>query len=222
MEVGKLHDTGTFTHLGTHTFNEPHTSSHGSTCGDEIVHQKHILSWLDGVHVHFDAVGSIFEIVGLAHRLAWQLVGLTYGHESTSQRDGQRRTEHQSTCFQSSHRMDPVRSIPLRKEVDAVTKRVNVQHQRGDVPEQNPTLRKVRDAADAPGDDLLLLLLVHSSCEKQFPFRDEQRARKVGRRAADLLPTRRFGFGIKGSSRVKYSFPANPMEVDECIVDVEM
>eukprot|EP00963_Diacronema_lutheri_P004065 scaffold310_cov335-Pavlova_lutheri.AAC.50 len=154
---------------------------------------------MDGIHVHLDPVASILEVVGFADRLAWQLVGLANGHESTSQRDGQRCAEHQSTCFQSSHRMDPVRTIAMREEIDAVSKRVHVQHQRGDVPEQDAGLGEVRDAADAPGNGLLLLLLVHPSQGQCERLQEEKKCAEAARREP---PTFRRIFALDSESRM--------------------
>mmetsp|Transcript_11182 Transcript_11182/g.68979 ORF Transcript_11182/g.68979 Transcript_11182/m.68979 type:complete len:210 (-) Transcript_11182:2643-3272(-) len=166
MEVGKLHDTGTFTHLGTHTFNEPHTSSHGSTCGDEIVHQKHVLSWLDGVPVHFDPVTSIFEIVRFRHFFCRQLVGLPKHDKAALQSQCKRCTEHQTPCFQSGHRIDLFLLVSFHQEVHARLERLGIQHQRCHVPKQDAGFWKIGHATNAFGDHLFPWIVLRKALRR--------------------------------------------------------
>ncbi len=75
-ELNEKADSG---HIAAGAFHQLDHPTRGSACCQQIVDDQHAISRLDRIHVHLQAVGAVFKIVGDGGCLVGELAGLADG-----------------------------------------------------------------------------------------------------------------------------------------------
>ena len=84
----ELEDAAKAGNGGAGLLNELSGGADGATGGDEVVHEQHLVTGLEGIGMDLDRIGAVFELIGLGNRLARELAGLACGNETGAERDG--------------------------------------------------------------------------------------------------------------------------------------
>ena len=120
----------------------------GAAGGEDIIDDEDVLARLDGIGVHFEAVGAIFEVVIDAADDVGQLFGFANRDESGAESMGHGRSKEIAAGFDADHDVDGFPAIVLLQGVDRLSESVLVFEQGGDVVELDSWLGKVGDLAD--------------------------------------------------------------------------
>ena len=111
--------------------------------GQHVVDDQNPLPGFDGIGVHLQLVGAIFERILHAHRLGRQFPRLTNRDEADAQRIGDGGGEKISARLNADHRADVLPLVTLMQRVEDVAQRRPVLHQRGNVKKIDPGLGKI-------------------------------------------------------------------------------
>ena len=104
---------------------------------------------LDGVRVHLQRVGAVFERVGLARGFGTAACPACAPARTRRPALGQRRAEDEAARLDADDQLGLVAADALGQQIDRVRNAAPSPMQRRDVPEQDARLGKVGDVADA-------------------------------------------------------------------------
>src|SRR4051812_5302434 len=122
----------------------------GAAGREEVVDDEDLLPRLDRVAVDLERVRAVLEGVLHGDRLRRQLAQLAHRDEAGIQLVGHGGAEDEAPRLHPDDDVDLLAGIGLEHEIDRLAVGLLVLQQRGDVVEQDPGLRKVRDLADPP------------------------------------------------------------------------
>src|SRR5580693_5303925 len=116
----------------------------GAAGGEHIVDDQHMLTAPDGVDMHFQRVGSVFELVLDPLDRGGKFFGFADRYESGVQRVGDSGRENKSARFDAHHFVDsPPRKLRSQR-VNQQVQSLRVLEQGGDVVKQDTGLGKIR------------------------------------------------------------------------------
>src|SRR5438477_2888347 len=158
--------------LPTELSNQVGRGSGRATGGKHIIHDQHGLTGLDRVLVNLQPVGSILELIVLAHRLPGQFAGFPDGHEAGAEAEGDSATRDEAASLDRRHdvwrAIDPVTADLLHHGLENLL----VGQQRRDVLEDDPRLRKIGDVADQLSKSLVGDSWCHTTRRKYSRVRE--------------------------------------------------
>src|SRR5262249_3626929 len=121
----------------------------GAAGREQVVDDQHLLSLVDRVAVHLEAVGAVFERVAHADRRVRKLPDLAYGNEARADPIRDRGAEDEPAALDPDDERDAVPAVRIRERVDRETESLRVAQERRDVVKENAGFRKVRHVANA-------------------------------------------------------------------------
>jgi hypothetical protein len=141
-------DEGESGHFAAGHFDELGGGGGGASGGQDVVDDKDILAGLNGVGVHFEGVGSVFQGVFDGMDGVGKLLWLANGDETSSEgmRHGGR--EEVAARFDADHDVDGGVAIVILERVDGLAEAGFVFEQGGDVVEIDAGLGPVLDLSD--------------------------------------------------------------------------
>src|SRR6185437_17160177 len=103
------------------------------------------LAFLDSVLVDLQAVRAVFEVVRNSETLGGQFFGLADRDESRAQGISQGRREDKAARLDAENYVDLRLAVVILEAIDDGAEAAGVLEERGDVVEQDPRFREVRD-----------------------------------------------------------------------------
>src|SRR5690554_1069065 len=119
--------------------------SHGRAARrNDVVVDEHAIAATEGVDVHFDRVGAVFECVLRTHRLVGKFALFADRYETGLQASSEQAPEDKSTGLDTDYLRDAASKKGLGEGFDRLLQKAIIGQHRGDVLELDAGLREVR------------------------------------------------------------------------------
>src|SRR6266851_2666782 len=162
-------------HLAAELANQPDRGGCRAARRQYIIDDQDLLAGLDGVQVHLELVGAVFELVSVTDRLPGQLSDLADRDEPGTELDRNRSGRDETAGFDRRHQVRRRVGPPLRHHVDDLAEELLSSQQGCDVSKHDAGLREV---GNVPHVLLQLFGLGHTTDRKysRVRFRPSSRA----------------------------------------------
>ena len=143
FEKCQLDQKSAFDDIGVAVFHNFATRFDCATCGQQVVHHENVFSLVNRINVHFQRIGTVFELVTVRVAFEGKFPRLPNRHKSNTQFERQRRGENEPARLGGDHRINLSTLIVIGKLVDGLPKSGRIIQQRGNVFEVDSRLGKI-------------------------------------------------------------------------------
>src|SRR5262249_43504426 len=143
VEETELDHEGAGDRLAADAPDEAQRGLHRAAGREKVVDHEDTLSRLCGVHVDFDAIGAVLELVALRGGLPGELAGLAYRHEPLLEVMGDGRAEDETARFDPADEIEGPRVDRLGHLHDRLLEALRALEEGGDVLEEDPFLGEI-------------------------------------------------------------------------------
>lgn len=148
VEEGQFDDEGHLQEVAAEAFDQFDRGGRGSAGGEDVVDEEHLLAGADGVDVHREGVGAVFEAVAFLEGVEGQFALLADGDDARTEAEGDGGGEEEAAGVDAGDEIDLAWFPRADEVVDAGGEEGGVGEERGDVLELDPGLGEVGDVAD--------------------------------------------------------------------------
>ncbi len=148
VEEIEFNDEAEALHFAMGHFDELGDGVGGASGGKDIVNDDDVLAGEDGVGVHFEGVGTVFEDVFDADRFMGKLLGLADGDEAGVQGKGDGGGEEIAARFDADDDVDGGGAVMVAKSGNGFAEAGFIFEESGDVVEVDAGFREIGDFAD--------------------------------------------------------------------------
>ena len=132
----------------TKFFNHPACCYCCTTCRKKVIHNQSLLSWLDGILMHEQFIGTIFKIIFTGNRLTWQFARFSDRHKTNAEFSRNRRTKDKTSALWSNNDIRTCFFRKIRKTPCGFTECFPIRNERCHITKQNTLSREIPDRSN--------------------------------------------------------------------------